>query len=113
MVMKNVVSLNVQHPSNSEDEAEEPKGSLAIPASLNVRQKNAWNDLVRMAKVEDQVPENHFAFEMAAVLLAKFRAGKTMTATESKELKRLLIQLGVAKDNEAKGNGGKKSKYFD
>ncbi len=111
--MKNVVSLNVQQPDGHEEKADEPKGGLVTPSHLNVRQKAAWIDLLRLSKVDEQVTENHFAFEMAAVLLAKFRAGKAMTATESKELKRLLIQLGVAKDTEAKGNGGKKSKYFD
>lgn len=76
--------------------------------------KDAWNDLVASTDKALHVKPNRFTFEMAATLLAKFRSGESMTATESKELKRQMIALGLAKDDD---DGGKKkpgnaSKYF-
>lgn len=82
---------------------------LVCPKYFKVAQKVAWNDLVDSAAAEVVIKENRFTFEMAAVLMAKFRSGKPMNATESKELKKQLIALGLQKDDEAEG-GKKKSK---
>jgi hypothetical protein len=77
--------------------------------------KEAWKDLVEMTDHTLHVKQNRFTFEMAATLLAKFRARKSMTATESKELKRLLITLGLAQaeDDGRKRKPGKNATYFD
>lgn len=72
--------------------------------------KAAWEDLVDSTGEELQVKENRFTFEFAATLMAKFRAGTPMTATESKELKRLLVALGLAKDEDGDPGGKKKTK---
>jgi hypothetical protein len=60
------------------------------------------------------VKENRFSFEIAATLMAKFRSGKPMNATETKELKRQLVALGLAKDDDGGGKGKSKNaaKYF-
>ena len=64
-------------------------------------QKHAWLDLLARTKPELHTPDNYFTFEMAATLLAKFRAGLSMNATEGKELKKQLIALGLAKADDA------------
>ena len=79
-------------------------------------QKNAWLDLVARTKPEQHTAGNYFAFEIAATLLAKFRAGTTMNATEGKELKKQLIALGLAKaDDDAKPpkSRGSNAHYFE
>lgn len=75
--------------------------------------QEAWTDLHDSADEHLRVPENRFTFEMASVLLAKFRSGKVMSATESKELKRYMVQLGLAKGDEAPGKRGKNDRYFE
>jgi hypothetical protein len=58
----------------------------------------AWDDLIASTDRALQARDMRFTFEFAATLMAKFRRGTPMTATESKELKRLLVSLGLAKD---------------
>ncbi len=74
--------------------------------------RSAWNDLTSGATPELLTAANRFTFEFAAILMAKFRRGDAMTATESKELRRLLGVLGLAKDEDAKPPKGKLSKYL-
>lgn len=88
-------------------EPQKPAG-LAMPAHFKAAQKAAWKDLMESADAALHVKENRFTFEMAAVLMAKFRSGKPMNATETKELKKQLIELGLAKDDD--GGAPKKSK---
>jgi hypothetical protein len=46
--------------------------------------------------------------------MAKFRSGKTMSATEMKELQKHLQSLGLAKSNGAgKGKSKNAKKFFD
>ena len=95
-------------------------GELEMPSYFSTakgaaRIKDAWRDLVSAADAEVKVAKNRFAFEMAAVLLAKFRSGKAMNATDSKELKRHMIFLGLAQADDAGGKRPRKAtdKYFD
>lgn len=60
-------------------------------------QKAAWRDLVARTKPGQHTPDNYFTFEIAATLLAKFRAGERMSVSEAKELKGHLVALGLAK----------------
>ena len=78
-------------------------------------QKHAWADLVARTPTDMHTADNYFTFEMAATLLAKFRAGVTMNATEGKELKKQLIALGLAKGDEPAGTPKKKKNahYFE
>lgn len=94
-------------------EPEKPSG-LAMPGHFNARQKAAWKDLMESTEAALHVKENRFTFEMAAVLMAKFRSGKPMNATETKELKKQLVELGLAKDDEKQGPKKSKNaaKYF-
>jgi hypothetical protein len=78
--------------------------------------KETWKDLVETTDAALHVKQHRFTFEMAATLLAKFRAGETMTATESKELKKLLITLGLAQaedDGRGKSKPRKNAHYFE
>ena len=76
-------------------------------------QKDAWTDLTTKADAAMRTAENYFAFEMAATLLAKFRAGAPMNATEGKELKKLLISLGLAKpDDDGQKKKPKKNDHY-
>jgi hypothetical protein len=85
-------------------ESSTPAPSLPMPVHFKrVGLKQAWNDLVTSAGAGLLVPENRFTFEIAATLLAKFRAGKPMTATESKDLKRYMITLGLARADDDQG----------
>jgi hypothetical protein len=88
-------------------EAEKPTG-LTMPKHFKAAQKAAWADLMESTDAALRVKENRFTFEMAAVLMAKFRSGKPMNATETKELKKQLVELGLAKDDD--GGAPKKSK---
>jgi hypothetical protein len=75
--------------------------------------KEAWKDLVEMTDSTLHVKQHRFTFEMAATLLAKFRARKSMTATESKELKRLLITLGLAQaEDDGRGKKPRKNAHY-
>lgn len=85
-----------------------------VPKHFKAAQKAAWSDLVDAAPVESAKRENRFTLEVAATLMAKFRSGKAMTATETKEMKRSLVVLGLA---QADDDGGKKkpkknARYF-
>lgn len=85
------------------------------PAHMKPPQKAAWRDIAT-ASVEACKPENRFTLEMAATLMAKFRKGRpAMTATEAKQMKAALVQLGLAKDEGSGGPGKqrKNAKYFD
>jgi hypothetical protein len=96
--------------------AAEPEGFPPPKHFKKAAQKEAWNDLVEQTDKALHVKQQRFTFELAAMLLAKMRAGKSMTATESKELKRQMIALGLAKDDDAGGRGKKRSgndAYFD
>lgn len=68
--------------------------------------------MVAAAAEDLKVPANMFTFEMAAVLLARFRDGKSMNATDSKELKKHLVFLGLAQGDDESG-GRKKPKKND
>lgn len=86
------------------------------PAHLKTKvQKAAWDDLVSRVEPAKLTNAEYFTFEMAATLVAKFREGKAMNATEHKEMKRLLIQLGLAKpdDDGPKPKKKKNDHYFD
>lgn len=85
-----------------------------VPKHFKAPQKAAWVDLVEAAPIEAAKRENRFAFEIAATLMAKFRSGKAMTATETKELKRQLVVLGLAAadDDGAKKKPRKNARYF-
>lgn len=75
-----------------------------LPMPVHFRTKalrQAWADLTGAARAEQLVPENRFTIEIAAMLLAKMRSGKAMSATESKDLKRYMIALGLAKADDA------------
>jgi hypothetical protein len=85
--------------------------ALPMPAHFrSKRLKAAWQDLIESADPSLHTKEMRFTFEFAASLMAKFRAGVSMTATESKELKRLLVALGLAKDEDGGEGQGKKNK---
>lgn len=87
--------------------------SFPMPKYFRVRQKDTWNDLMESVDPALKTKENRFIFEMAASLMAKFRSSKPMNATETKELKSLLVQLGLAKDEDAgKKKSKNASKYF-
>jgi hypothetical protein len=92
------------------------KTALAMPKHFKkAGLKAAWADLVESVDAKLVTRENRFTLEMAATLLAKFRSGDAMTATESKELKRYMIALGLAKDDDDKGpkKPRKNAHYFD
>ena len=93
-----------------------PEPELVVPPHFTRKaQKAAWDDLIASTDRKLHVKENRFTFEMAATLLAKFRGGKPMTATESKELKKQMIALGLAKDDDDQGKRkpSKNAGYFD
>jgi hypothetical protein len=93
---------------------EAPAPELPMPAHFRAKRlKAAWQDLIESTDASLHTKENRFTFEFAATLMAKFRAGTAMTATESKELKRLLLVLGLAKNDDDQGQGktGNLSKY--
>lgn len=87
---------------------------LTMPKHFKVAQKAAWTDLTESADPGLRTPENRFAFEIAAVLMAKFRSGKPMNATETKELRRQLVGFGLEKDDDGAGKKktGNAAKYF-
>ncbi len=87
---------------------------LSAPKHFRAPQRAAWDDLCESAPVEASKPANRFTLEIAATLMAKFRSGKAMTATETKELKRQLVVLGLAAadDDGAKKKPRKNSRYF-
>lgn len=60
-------------------------------------QTAAWRDLIERSSASVRTVQNYFAFEIAATLLAKFRAGERMSVSEAKELKSQLVALGLAK----------------
>jgi len=82
--------------------------ALVMPKHFKAAQKAAWTDLMESVDASLKTKENRFTFEMAAVLMSKFRSGKPMNATETKELKKQLVELGLAKDDD--GAVPKKSK---
>ena len=85
-----------------------PETGLTMPKCFKkVAQRVAWTDLMESADASLRVEENRFVFEMAATLMAKFRSGKAMNATETKELKKHMVSLGLVKDDDA---GPKKTK---
>lgn len=90
-----------------------PVAALSMPRHFKAKQKAAWNDLMESTDAALHVKENRFTFEMAATLMAKFRSGDTMNATETKELKKQLVALGLAKDeDDGKKKPRKNAKYF-
>ena len=99
----------VDPPANDSAPAE-----FEIPAHFTTKAlKAAWKDLVSNTDAKFHVKQYRFTFEFAATLTAKFRSGKSMTATESKELKRLLVTLGLATDDDDKGAKRKSRKNDD
>lgn len=85
------------------------------PKHFKKTQKDAWRDLVDNTEATLHVKQQRFTFEMAAMLLAKMRAGDSMTATESKQLKQLMVSLGLATNDDDQGGRKPKrnDKYFD
>jgi hypothetical protein len=69
---------------------------FAPPQHFRRTQKAAWADLVARTDRDLHSSQNVITFEMAATLLAKFRSGKALLATEQKQLNGLLAVLGVA-----------------
>lgn len=109
-------NLAVVPPTNSPANDATPP-ALAMPAHFQTKRlKAAWADLVSNTDAKLHVKQHQFTFEFAATLMAKFRGGKAMTATESKELKRLLVTLGLATANDddqgAKRKSRKNAEYF-
>lgn len=102
-------------PASAPPANDEP--ALEMPAHFKgakmKRERAAWQDLVESAKPELRTKENRFTFEFAATLMAKFRGGMSMTATESKELKRLLVTLGLATNDDDQGAKRKPRKGHD
>lgn len=101
------------HPINA---AAAPPATFPMPAHFKrAPVKAAWNDLVTRTDARLHTKENYFTFEFAATLMAKFRAGKPMRATESKELKKYLIALGLASKDDDGGppKPKKNAHYFD
>lgn len=84
------------------------------PKHFKAAQRAAWADLVDSADAAMRTRENRFAFEIAATLVAKFRSGKAMNATETKEMKKQLVGLGLARPDDGAGPGRprKNAKYF-
>lgn len=102
-------------PASDPPANDSPPAEFEMPAHF--RRKGltgAWDDLVRTTDAKLHVKQYQFTFEFAATLMAKFRAGKSMTATESKELKRLLVTLGLATndDDPGKRKSRKNDDYF-
>lgn len=93
-----------------------PPSALPLPRHFRAKRlKDAWADLLEATPAELHTKENRFTFEFAAMLMAKMRGGLPMTATESKELKKHMIALGLAKDDDdGPGKKGRRNdKYFD
>jgi hypothetical protein len=92
-----------------------PVPELEVPKHFKKTQKDAWTDLVASTDKALHVKEYRFTFELAAMLLAKMRSGKAMTATESKELKRQMVTLGLATNDDDQGKRKPKQndEYFD
>ena len=100
---KNVVSL-----ATSREEK-----TLSAPKHFKAAQRLAWADLCESAPKMATDPANRFTLEIAATLMAKFRSGKAMTATETKELKRQLVVLGLAAaDDDGKPKKSKKNAHY-
>lgn len=109
MTGENVVPISQAEPPANDVPA------LAMPEHFrSKRLKAAWADLLEATEKALQIPSNRFTFEFAATLMARFRSGTPMSATESKELKKLMTTLGLAKDDDGEGAGqkGKLSKYI-
>jgi hypothetical protein len=102
-------------PAREPAPAEPVSGYAKPPAHFKRKpQRDAWADLVARSAPDLHVPANYFTFEMAATLVAKFRSGKPMNATEHKEMKKLLVVLGLAKaDNDDKPKKKPNAHYFD
>lgn len=104
-------------PPSPEEPANDAPG-LAMPRGFAGKQagakalREAWDDLMERSDRALQTADRSFDFEMAARLMARFRAGELTSASEFKELKRLMVALGLSKgeDGEA-GKKGKLSKY--
>src|SRR4051812_18415085 len=94
----------------TETAATEMPALLVMPKHFTAKQKLAWDDLIESTDVSTHVKENRFTFEITATLMAKFRSGKPMNATETKELKKQLVALGLAKKDDDDGDADKKSK---
>lgn len=103
-------------PLNPTTPPEPAAPAVAMPRHFKTKRlRETWEDLIESIDQALVVKENRFTLEMAATLLAKFRGGDAMTATESKELKKLMITLGLAKDDDDQGpkKPRKNDKYFD
>lgn len=99
----------------SAQQSDEQREALLGPPPTHFRklQRGAWCDLIAGAKKEALTKENRFTFEIAATLMAKFRSGASMSATETKELKKHLVTLGLAKDDGGSPRKPRKNaKYF-
>ena len=101
--------------STAPDTSETPPDGLAMPGSFTRKaQRTAWEDLIEASDTALHTKENRFTFEMAAVLLAKFRSGKAMNACEAKQLQKNMVALGLVKDDdgESKTKSKTAAKYF-
>lgn len=83
------------------------------PKHFKAAQKLAWRDLVEASGTEHHTKVNRFLFEIAATLVSRFRANEPMNATETKEMKRLLVILGLARaDDENTPKKKRNDHYF-
>ena len=68
------------------------------PGHFKKQQRAAWDELVTATPATLHVAENRFTFEFASTLLARFRAGRSMTVAELKELRAHMASLGLRQD---------------
>lgn len=113
----NVVSIAAPSPPSAE-ELERAARDARMPMPVHFRNKGvkaAWRDLVDSVELALLTRDNRFTLEFAALLTAKMRSGKPMTATESKELKRYLVTLGLAKGEDGRPPESKRKtgRFFD
>jgi len=82
------------------------------PDFFKVRQARAWNELVAQTAPALHVKENYFTFEIAATLLAKFRSGRTMTATEIRTMQGYLAALGLRSEIDGPVNRKRPNSHY-
>lgn len=119
MTRKNPPNLAIVPSEKAPEVALQPvikTGYEAAPKHFRKKiQREAWADLTEKAGADKLTAENYFTFEVCATLVAKFREGRGLNATEHKEMKKLLIALGLAKpdDDGQKKKPKKNDHYFE
>ncbi len=96
-------------------EMAEHREPFPAPAHLKVGQRRAWDQLVGDTPAALHVNANRLTFEIAALLLAKFRSGRAMSATEFRQMHGALTDLGLSKNVDPRdaAKPTKASKYLD